>query len=179
MRFHNGITAIAVISSLACSDRSSKVRELGSQQPSVKSEVSAAPSRSASEVDGCVPSNRTQVSLSGVIREEHKLGPPGYGETPKQDHQVAILVLRLPTAIDVCADTTVNDPRPATHGVQELQLTGHLDPSQIKPYLGQEISVYGNLYRKAWGTDYTEVLIRVDSIPGIYHGSGRKAVEYP
>jgi hypothetical protein len=32
---------------------------------------------------------------------------------------------------------------------------------------GTTLRVFGTLQRRAWGSDYTDVLIRVDSIPGL------------
>jgi hypothetical protein len=131
------------------------------QVPTASRSVDAAP-------ETCVTAARGRVRLTGVLREEHRLGPPGYGETPRQDQKITILVLQLPNAIDVCADTSTDDPRPAVRAIRELQITGRLDPSRLRVSSGREITVYGSLYRQAWGTDYTQVLIRVDSIPGVY-----------
>jgi hypothetical protein len=97
--------------------------------------------------------------------EQQKFGPPGYGETPARDERVTILILRLEHGIDVCADSTASDPRRVVRDARELQLTGRVDPARLHSYRGKKLTVFGSLYRKAWGTDYTDVLIRVDSIP--------------
>lgn len=158
---------LAVVLAAACSGTSS---DQDQPQSALKAPQAESPreTRVGDSTESCVSPARGQVRLSGIIREEHRLGPPGYGETPKRDQKITILVLHLPQGLDVCADTSADDPRPAVRAVTELQVTGRLDPSRIKPHLGRPITVYGNLYYQSWGTDYTQMLIRVDSIPGIY-----------
>lgn len=125
--------------------------------------------RQSSESDSvaCVSPWPAQVRLSGVVREEQRYGPPGYGETPTKDERVSVLVMQLAKPIDVCADTTPGDAHPVITGVRVLQLTGKLDPASVRRLAGSTLHVFGTLQRRAWGSDYTDVLIRVDSIPGL------------
>ena len=115
----------------------------------------------------CVPPWPTPVHLSGVIGIEQRLGPPGYGETPSRDEQITIFVLYLARPVDVCADTTAADRRPAVHGVRVMQLTGKADPDRLERWAGLPVSVFGTLDRETWGHGFTEVLVRVDSIPSL------------
>jgi hypothetical protein len=123
--------------------------------------------RPSTNIMPCVSTWPTAVRLTGVVRAEQRFGPRGYGETPDKDRKVEILVLHLAQNIDVCADSTRGDAHPAVNGVRELQLTGTLDPDRVKRMTGTTLRVFGTLQRRAWGSDYTDVLIRVDSIPGL------------
>lgn len=123
--------------------------------------------QSSTKAASCVSTWPAPVRLTGVVREEPRFGPPGYGETPDKDRKVEILVLHLAQPIDVCADSTTGDAHAAVKGVRALQLTGALDPDRVKRMTGSALRVFGTLQRRAWGSDYTDVLIRVDSIPGL------------
>lgn len=115
----------------------------------------------------CVPVWPALVRLAGVLEEGYRLGPPGYGETPDRDQRLTIYLLRLVPPIDICASATTDDPHHAVAGIELLQLTGRVDPEDLKQHIGEQLNVYGWLYHRVRGTDFTEVLLRVDSIPAI------------
>lgn len=112
----------------------------------------------------CMSPARGPVRLSGILTQKRKFGPPGYGETPKRDQKLTILILRLTEGLDVCGDTAAGE-LPLIRGVNAIQLTGRVDSVRLKPLIGHELTVYGTLHHKTWGTDFTDILIRVDSIP--------------
>lgn len=128
----------------------------------------------AASPDQCTPLWPAQVELRGTVRKEKRFGPPGYGEDSVQDERVTILVLELDRPINVCADTSRDFPRPAVAGVTQVQMTGRLDPERVSRSTGLKLTVYGTLTRRARGSDYTEVLIRVDSIPGLVEVARRR-----
>src|SRR5215207_2231308 len=115
--------------------------------------------------DGCTPVWPSRVRLSGVLRAEEKLGPPGYGETPERDEKLTIYVLDLDQPRDVCADTSPDEPREAVRGAARMQLAGSVDPNRLKALVGRRIRVHGTLVHQVWGSDFTQVIVRVDSIP--------------
>lgn len=151
-----------VVMAGACSGNAEHAPALSSDSVSRSAD---SPVQTVSPTLRCVPTERSPVQVSGTLIEQQKYGPPGYGETPARDERVMILVLRLERGIDVCGDSTASDPRRVIHDARELQLTGRIDPTRLQSYRGKKLTVFGSLYRKAWGTDYTDVLIRVDSIP--------------
>jgi hypothetical protein len=156
------LTAVSLIAA-ACTDRPPAVSrgESGAVQP-----PAAAPQRAHASNLTCLRVDQDPVRLSGTLLEEQKLGPPGYGETPQKDERITILLLRLDQPINVCSDSAV-DSSAAMVPTHDLQLVGHLDRGSVHQHVGREITVYGTLRRQVWGTDYTQVLVRVDSIPGI------------
>jgi len=100
--------------------------------------------------------------LTGVLRLEVHLGPPGYGETPARDERDTILVLELPSPIPVCPDFGQNSRDSVAH-IRRLQLTGRaLDGFKA---LGTRVTVYGSLSRAALGSDFLPVGLSADSIP--------------
>jgi len=156
---------MGAISIAACSEKSQGTPR--DSTTTTKAPV-ASGGHTGSTTASCVPATSSRLRLSGIVREEHRLGPPRYGETPKRDQKITILVLALPQPIDVCADTTSDTPHPAVRWIRDLQITSHLDPEKLRAHFGREITV--------WGTDYTQVLIRVDSIPGLYAAPSSRVI---
>jgi hypothetical protein len=115
----------------------------------------------------CAPLWPTRLILYGVVEESHRLGPPGYGETPEIDEKLTIFLLQLDQPIDVCADTTGGQAGVGVRDVRTLQLTGRLDQGVIKQHLDEPLSVFGTLSPKEWGTDFTDIILHVDSIPAL------------
>lgn len=115
----------------------------------------------------CIALWPERLSLRGSVRVESHYGPPGYGETPTQDKRLRIFVLKLPTPIDVCADTSTVAPQAMLQGVAALQLTDDVDTTALKKVMGIQVEVFGTLRHKVLGTDFTDVVIRVDSIPAL------------
>lgn len=159
---------LLILVSLACSGGERRSDETTVAARQAESAEGRVPRESIAVPEGpCLPSWPARVRLVGVVREEQRLGPPGYGETPARDQKVKILILRLARPIDVCADSTPRDTHPAVPGVREVQLTGKLNPDHLKRMAGSTLHVVGTLQRRVWGSDYTDVLIRVDSIPDL------------
>ena len=113
----------------------------------------------------CLPLWPAQLRLSGRVRQDKKFGPPGYGENPKEDQMRTIFVLVLDRPVDVCADTTEVAPQPLLRHATEMQLTENFDGAALARHIGSRLDVFGTLRRRAWPTDYTEAIVRVDSVP--------------
>ena len=159
---------VAPLMYIACSPNASAERDTTAVAGGPAPQQAPAPQATPrTEAASCLSAWPTQVRLAGTVRAEHRFGPPGYGETPDKDRRVEILVLHLAQPIDVCADSTTGDAHAPVRDVREVQLTGTLDPERVKWMTGATLRVFGTLQRRAWGSDYTDVLIRVDSIPGL------------
>jgi hypothetical protein len=160
------VFAFAVVA--ACSDlppSESTLEILPAQfAPAQDSAAALAQARAVAADSSCVPLRPTRVSVTGVLRREVHLGPPGYGETPSHDERDTILVVELLTSIPVCPDFAQN-PRDTVARVQRLQLTGPASEG-FKP-IGSRVRVYGSLTRAVRGTDFLPVVLWADSIPGL------------
>jgi hypothetical protein len=157
---------VALISS-GCSSHEIKAEDHSTDEAAKYAASSPSPSENAaSKRDSCLLPWPSPMKLSGRVRREERFGPPGYGENPRTDERVTIYLLDLRMPVDVCADTTRDAAHPAVRGVGRLQLTGRLDPNELQNDVGRSLTVFGSLNFRAWGSDYTEVLIHVDSVPG-------------
>lgn len=121
----------------------------------------------------CFPLWPQSIRLSGTLSREIKYGPPGYGEDPKKDIRVEVFTLVLEKPINVCADTSSTAPQPIARDVTRLQLTEHVSKKDLTRNLGLSVDVFGTLRRQVWPSDYTDALIRVDSIPAIHRELGK------
>lgn len=155
---------VAIVMSLCacCSKRQPNGSATSAQvaTPVLRDSASAA---SAARI--CIPLWPTPVRLSGTIVREEKYGPPGYGESPKRDARLQVFLLELPEAVAVCADTSRVAPQPQAEGVRLLQLTEHVSIGSLRKHLGASVEVFGTIRRRVWPSDFTDALIRVDSIP--------------
>ena len=107
----------------------------------------------------------TPLRLVGIVKQEQRFGPPGYGETPKEDERLTIYVLRLERPFDVCALDVHTDPSHTIHHVTAMELTGKADPDRLARTVGGTLTVFGTLNYQSGSHDFTEVILRVDSIP--------------
>lgn len=161
------MVAIALtITALGCADRSADSSssdphsgERSAPKPEARrdsSVVVAPPS------DTCARFEGAEMALRGVVTQQVRSGPPGYGETPKLDKRDTILVLRLDTAIKMCAGAPGTDAH--TSGVREIQLTGHVD--DIRSRLNTIVTVRGELLRAELAWHYTPIVFRVEEVVG-------------
>ena len=103
-----------------------------------------------------------RVAVRGRLQQEVDAGPPGYGETPRQDRRDTLLVLVLPAPLAVCVDSVDRPDRPAVVQVSRIQL----GRSPVRAPIGTVVIVYGALAPRTWGGHRTPVVLEVDSIPG-------------
>ena len=120
---------------------------------------------SAVVIRGCAPMDTALVALTGTVDREEHLGPPGYGETPRLDERDTVLVIVLPRAIAVCVEGSDRTADSESLSVRRLQVTGRF--GQLRGHVGDEVTVFGRLFRADLGWHFTDVLIRVDSILGM------------
>ena len=162
----------AVAALLACSPREeARDRDIElSPQPSPFASTTPRPAdtvRFGSDAAGgqCFRLVPARHALTGVLRREMHLGPPGYGETPAEDAQDTIVVLELPTELPVCADTAGGLPDSPVVRSQRLQLVGRV--GAVRGRRGDTVTVYGRLEQRTWGWHYTPLVLLVDSIPAL------------
>jgi hypothetical protein len=160
-----------VLFAVACSS-SRKVDRLDSTM--ITSRNPSAPAVDQGIHESCLQLWPQPVRLSGTIHREIKYGPPGYGENPSMDVRVEVFTLALKEAVDVCADTSNVAPQPIARNVKMLQLTEHVDKKDLRQNVGKFVEVFGTVRRQVWPGDYTEALIRVDSIPLLRSRYGTK-----
>ena len=107
----------------------------------------------------------TPLSLVGTVMQEHRFGPPGYGETPKEDERLTIYLLHLGRPFDVCAVDVHDKPPNTIHHLTTMELTGKVGADQLARAVGTTLTVFGTLEYQSGSHDFTEVIIRVDSVP--------------
>src|SRR5258708_6462662 len=92
----------------SCSERSSDIHRAPAHSSGLDSasSVVGAPRRDTVTLGPCLPVQPSKLWLSGTLKQEVRLGPPGYGETPERDEKDTILVLHLDAPVRVCADNT-------------------------------------------------------------------------
>ena len=170
------VAALLLSLATACSDRPAPARHIAFP-PSDQKPQPPEPKQLVVPTEGhCLPVWPTPVLLTGIVEQEHHLGPPGYGESPQIDEKLTIYVLRLARPFAVCADADPADPRPQVDSVTLMQLTGKVDPDRLKEWIGETVSVFGALHDQTLSHDFTSVIIDVDSIPMLRSTSvGRRA----
>jgi len=155
----------AAASSLA-SCRSERLSTMSDSTPAVAPASGLARRSADAETRRCTMVGNGVMELSGRLVQEHRAGPPGYGETPDRDEKISVFLLQLTDSLSICGDSVDGESHPALR-VTKVQLTGRIDPKQLTHYLGHTLMLYGTLNRQTRGTDFTPIVMRVDSIPGL------------
>jgi hypothetical protein len=119
---------------------------------------------SAVDDEDCLPIEPERLWIAGTVRQEPKLGPPGYGETPKIDQKLVITVIDLDHPVDICASASPDEPYDRVADVQMVQLAGNFDPARMRRSISQRIRVHGSLFHQVWGHHFLPILINVDSV---------------
>ncbi len=148
----------------SCSERSSDVHRTSarSSRPDSASPVGATPRSDTTPALACLPVQPSKLWLSGTLRQEVRLGPPGYGETPGRDERDTILVLLLDAPVRVCADNTPGARHSAVDSISALQLSGSI--GGLSSHVDERIDVMGSLFHADFGPQFTAVLIEVERI---------------
>ena len=112
------------------------------------------------------------VTLTGVIREVHAYGPPGWGETKKIDQKFTYLVIDLSKPINTpctpgrpewasteCRSTRQLELFFSSSSADELELTA-------KKMTGRRATLTGTLQRQVAPAEMTAIYIEVTAIEG-------------
>ncbi len=112
----------------------------------------------ASEVSGLYEWDH-RYSLTGTLKREVHLGPPGYGETPKHDIKETIAVLDLPASIHVTGDALGGAYSASMQSIQLVLPESHADFQD-----GTCVDVTGALFPAHTGHHRRRVVMDVESI---------------
>ena len=102
------------------------------------------------------------VALPGKLTEVRNYGPPNYGENPKTDARVKVLVLKLARPLSVCGDSTSDINTESEKNVREVQLV--MSDTSAKHLVGRAIVATGTLFHSHTGHHYTKILMDVSEI---------------
>jgi hypothetical protein len=118
------------------------------------------------------PANQP-VPLSGIIREIHGFGPPGYGEDKKTDAHVTYLAIDLPKPINItCSPERPEWASKDCGAAKRLKLffpaSSGGDPEKLErtaeKLVGRRVSVTGVLHRADTVGEMTPIYIDVTAI---------------
>jgi hypothetical protein len=111
--------------------------------------------------------------LRGELRKEHRLGPPGFGETPKEDAKVTIivLVLKKPVTAVPSPDKDAKDTSNlnVVSGVSEIQLffegdEGPALKALAEKLIGKTVNVTGTVNEAIAAMDFTKLTMTASKI---------------
>ena len=112
------------------------------RQQSSRGTVPAGPSEPGEATPGdCLTEAPARVAITGELRREVHLGPPGYGETPARDEGDTIVVLVPRVAVPVCVDTSRGGGKSVRWEVDRFQLVGI--PHTTLDHVGRRVTAYG------------------------------------
>jgi hypothetical protein len=110
------------------------------------------------------------VTLTGVIRELHAYGPPGWGETKKIDQRFIYLVMDLPRQINIpCAQGRSESASIECRSTRQLELffsSNSADELELtaKKMRGRRVTLTGTLQRQIAPAEMTAIYIEVTAI---------------
>jgi hypothetical protein len=104
------------------------------------------------------------VSLEGKLIVESKYGPPNYGENPKTDAKVRVLMLVLSRPVSVRGNPQDALNTEQVEGIKRIQLNLFNLKTPYEQFIGKRIFVNGTLFRAHTGHHYTKVIMDVQSL---------------
>jgi hypothetical protein len=156
--------ALAATLVASCSDRPDR-SHVSMRESTETSRLSPPHGSDSSELErtvGCSRFGRSDVTFRGTVTRQVRLGPPGYGETPKRDRRDTIIVLHLDAPLVVCADSTINSASCEFRNLREVQLTGRIQG--LESLVATKLTVRGVLLRAELPWHYTPVVLRIDNV---------------
>jgi len=109
------------------------------------------------------------VQLTGTVALERHYGPPGYGATPRMDKVLTVPVLVLANPVSVQGNP--RNPRSQVQvdtgsfaHVSRMQMTAETPGLKLTNLSGEKVTVSGTLFQKAFGENFTDVLVSVRSV---------------
>lgn len=112
----------------------------------VLSTTRAAASSPSIKVHSC--STTSDISLVGIVLTHHEYGPPGWGETPRQDYIWTMVLLKVPKPTSKVIRELLPSCFDATDKLTEVQLWSKQGPRALSKYRGKHVRVAGTL--SAW-----------------------------
>ena len=111
----------------------------------------------------CLSYEHQLVTLSGAVFSRIYFGPPGYGETPKQDAREHATLLLLDAPICVKEDPQLYSQFEGNVVLVQLAAVS-IDPHVLEKGQGHRATVQGTLYHSETGHHRTAVLVDVHSL---------------
>jgi hypothetical protein len=111
-----------------------------------------------------------ETTVTGFVRLVHGYGPPGYGETPKQDAHVVYWALETPTPINVpCTPTKPETARLECPSATRLKLFFPDPPAKptltdAQQWKNRPFIITGKLHRADTVGEMTNIYIDVKAI---------------
>lgn len=114
-------------------------------------------------------------TLRGELRKENRFGPPGFGETPKTDAKVSIIVLVLKSPVTAVpsagADADKTSNLDTVEGVSEIQLFFEGDDgprlkARVEKMIGKAVTITGTLNEAIAAMDFTKLTMTVTAVEG-------------
>ena len=110
--------------------------------------------------------------LTGVVKKEYRFGPPGFGETPKTDPRISIVVLKLDTPITAVPDTKkkeeINTGRISDIRSVQLWFKGDeaVPPLEVfaRKHIGRRVRVEGVVDEAVAPMEFTTLIVTVSKL---------------
>ncbi len=121
------------------------------------------PHRDSAREYTCLPYEPELVTLSGTLQTEQRYGPPNYGEDPKTDMKMKILVLHLSSPVETCGEPGNRVNPDSFNNLQEIQLI--VEPGQSYDSLvGRMVVAQGALEQATLGPHFTKVVMNAREV---------------
>jgi hypothetical protein len=104
----------------------------------------------------CLPYEPETVVLTGTVQRALAYGPPGYGETPRQDTKEIFYSLQL--AAPICILGGDDFDQPAEPSIRQLQIA-FINMPFDRTLPGHRVRITGTLFHATTGHQHTKVLI--------------------
>ena len=104
------------------------------------------------------------VSLEGKLIVEWKYGPPNYGENPKTDAKVRVLMLVLSRPVNVRGNPEDALNTESVEGIKRIQLNPANLKTRHEQFIGMRVFVKGTLFHEHTGHHYTKVVMDIHSL---------------
>lgn len=119
--------------------------------------------RDASRDGTCLPYEPKLVALSGTLQAEQRFGPPNYGEDPKTDMKMRILVLHLGAPVGTCGEPGNQVNPDSLTNLQEIQLI--VEPGlSYDSLVGRRVVAQGALEQATLGPHFTKVVMNTKDV---------------
>lgn len=103
------------------------------------------------------------VRVTGTLRIERHYGPPGYGDDPRHDELVKVLILYLDRPVKVVGNPK-DELNSVSYGdVRKMELVFWAE-HRLMERIGQRVTIEGTLSEATTGWHYTKVLLAVKSV---------------
>lgn len=104
------------------------------------------------------------VEMAGLLVEEERFGPPNFGETPKSDEQLKILVLVLDRRQTIRSKSGDDAGADELRGINRIQLVGFASAAPIRSLVSRRVIARGELQRAVAPMHFFPVVLKVTSV---------------